>query len=317
MRCSELLEPSKAKKLTLLLIFLLLFSLGYGDTVIYLKKRVFLTKGSINLSDIATVKSDNQNFKSFLEGIYISDFSEKTVITAQQIKNTLEKNYINLNLVKIVGNQVYVQRKKISITQEYLQDKITYHLYKKYKNIKIKGVRCPFKPFEAKTTPETKLFVRSKSNSHIYLTATILSDEKMLKQIHCTVKYTQMINAVVAKKDLMRGQLITENDIEIRKIEFRRGVITDIDVVRGAKVKTFIKKGKPIKASMIEIDFPVKKKDYVRVIYNRNGIKIEITGQALESGVIGQSIKVKNVSTGKLLRCKVIGRNTVLFISGY
>ncbi len=314
MRCSEQLVRSKVK---IFLLFLIIFSFSYGETVIHLKKEAFITKEKVYLSDIATVKSDNPRLKSFLESIPIFISSAETVITAKQIEDILRKNYVNLNLIRIVGNQVRLTKKELFITQEYLKKEIIYYLSSEYKDVRIKDVRCSFKPFKVKSIPEIKLFSRSKSSSHIYLTATVYSDKEVLKKINCTVKYGYLINAVVAKRDLMKGHVIEEGDVEIKKIELKRGVITSIDTAKGAVAKTFIKKGTVLKTSMVEIDYPVKKKDYVRVIYDRKGIRIEITGQALENGMIGQSIKVKNLSTGKLLRCRVIGRNTVLFISGY
>ncbi|RMD45217.1 MAG: flagella basal body P-ring formation protein FlgA, partial [Aquificota bacterium] len=38
--------------------------------------------------------------------------------------------------------------------------------------------------------------------------------------------------------------------------------------------------------------------------------------KALENGQLNQIIKVKNTSSGKVIPCKVIGRNQVLFIGG-
>ncbi|MBK3332484.1 flagellar basal body P-ring formation protein FlgA [Persephonella atlantica] len=307
------MEHSKAK---LFLIFLIFFSFSYGETVIYLKNEVLLTKDRIYLSDIATVSSDNKALESFLSSIYISSLKKSRIITDRQIKERLKENSINPDSIKFVGRKVVVKRKIPVLDEGYLKERVASYLNKNYKNIRVKNIRCSLRPLKVEN-PVIKIYQRSKSSSHIYITANIFSGERKIRQINCTVKYSQLIDAVVAKKDLMRGQVISRSDVEIKKVEFEREIITDISTVEGAVTKTFIKEGKPIKTFMIQIDYPVKKRDYVRVVYDRNGIKIEITGIALENGVIGQSIKVKNSSTGKLLRCRVIGRGTVLFISGY
>jgi len=140
--------------------------------------------------------------------------------------------------------------------------------------------------------------------------------KKEIRQILKENYVKQMIFAPVVKKDMIRGQIINEDDIEIKKIPLQRGIVTDRNILIGAVVRTTIKKGNPVKISMINPDYPVKRRSYVKVIYDRNGIKIEITGVALENGIKGQVIKVKNLSTGKILPCRVIGKDTVLFVGG-
>ncbi|MEZ0323931.1 MAG: flagellar basal body P-ring formation chaperone FlgA [Hydrogenothermaceae bacterium] len=56
----------------------------------------------------------------------------------------------------------------------------------------------------------------------------------------------------------------------------------------------------------------IEKNKKVDIIYIIKNLKIKIMGVALQSGKIGDVIEVKNISTGKILKGKVISENEVL-----
>lgn len=95
-----------------------------------------------------------------------------------------------------------------------------------------------------------------------------------------------------------------------------RKPFTDIKDIVGSTAKIDISENDVITERMVIPDYKVKRKDYVKVIYSRNSIRIEIQGVALENGKLGDLIKVKNISSGKVLICKVIGKDTVLYTGG-
>ncbi|SNZ08130.1 flagella basal body P-ring formation protein FlgA [Persephonella hydrogeniphila] len=316
MRCSEPSVPSKVK---ILLIFLLLFSPVYSKTVIKLKSYVETEKSKLTLSDISVINTDNERFLTFLSGITVIEglkAGEEKELRKNQILKILKNNYVNPDSVVIKGEKVKIKRKEIILSPEIIKEKITEYL-KRYPDIQIEDIRVSLKTEKLNKPFTLKIEERSKSNRYIYLSVYILQNGKKIRKLNATVKYQKVADVIVAKKDLLRGELITEDDIELKKLPVKNNYITDPDLVIGAKVRTLIKKGSPLKLTMIEPDYPVKRKSYVKVIYDRNGIKIEITGIALENGQKGQVIKVKNSSTGKILSCKVIGKDTVLFIGGY
>ncbi|WP_456464464.1 flagellar basal body P-ring formation chaperone FlgA [Persephonella sp.] len=301
-----------------LFLFFLLFSFSYGETVIKLKRYIETEKSDLNLSQIADIKTENKRFLEFLSGINVVKNlkpGKKITLTKEDIKNILKKNYVDPNSVKITGDRITLKRKEVIISRQTLEEKVKEYLNKKYKNIYIQSIDLNLKPFKSSSEYTIKIKERSKTSSRLYLTAFIIWKDKK-KKINISVKYRQMVNAPVPKKDLLRGQIIKEEDIEIKKVPAQRGIITNKEVLLGAVVRTTLKKGKPVKPSMIIPDYPVKRRNYVKVIYDRNGIKIEITGIALENGIKGQIIKVKNQSTGKILPCKVIGKDTVLYVGG-
>ncbi len=314
MRCYGQLQHLKVK---IFLLFLLIFSLSYGETVITLKKYVNTDKTQIKLSDIATIRADTPSIKSFLSQIIVINNLNGTVkIYPKNIKQILQQNYIDISKIRIIGNYTLISKNTPYINTKKIQQDIINYIKSRYPDYQIQQIK--FSHFEKKFPYQVqiKIVERNKTSSYMYLTYQILRNGQLIKSINVSVKYIPFAKVVVADRDIMKGQLISKDDIRIEKVKFRRGYITDPNIVIGAIAKVFIQKDKPIRENMIEPDYPVKKRSYVKVVYDRNGIKIEITGYALENGQKGQVIKVKNPSTGKILPCKVIGENTVLFIGG-
>ena len=79
----------------------------------------------------------------------------------------------------------------------------------------------------------------------------------------------------------------------------------------------FTDNGRVVKSFVVSVKvnphYLVKRGNPVKVVYVKGPIKIEIIGIALENGREGDIIKVKNPSTGKILPCRVVGENVVLF----
>ncbi|WP_457624836.1 SAF domain-containing protein, partial [Persephonella sp.] len=259
MRCSELSVLSKVK---LLLIFLFFFSFSYSETVIKLKSYVETEKSTLTLSDISRIKTDNKRFSEFLSGITVVKglkAGEEKSLNRRDILKILQDNYVNLNSVVVKGESVKIKRKEIIFSPEILKKKIAKYL-KKYPDIQIDDIRVSVKTEKFNKPYRLKIKERSRSGRYLYLTVYLLQEEKIKRKLSAMVKYQRLAEVVVAKKDLLRGELITEDDVEIRKIPVKRNYITDLSLVKGAKVRTLIKKGSPIKLTMIEPDYPVKRK---------------------------------------------------------
>ena len=77
-----------------------------------------------------------------------------------------------------------------------------------------------------------------------------------------------------------------------------------------AKVKLL--PGTIVLKRFVEVPFAVKRGELVRIIAEKNGIYVETTGRALQNGHIGDTIKVKNVYSRKVIEGKVKDEKTVV-----
>ncbi|MCW4572805.1 flagellar basal body P-ring formation chaperone FlgA [Venenivibrio stagnispumantis] len=124
------------------------------------------------------------------------------------------------------------------------------------------------------------------------------------------------VQVVGAKRDILKGKILEEEDLTYITIGYKQsGTFENINDLIGKKLKYNIKAGEVIKDFMLD-DFDIKPNTKVKIIYDKNGIRIELLGRTVEGGKIGDIIKVKNISTNKVIKCKVLDANTVLYITG-
>ena len=312
MRCLELLQPLRVS----FFLSLLLFFFSYASNVqIDLKEIVYIDKKQILLKDVADVKSDNENLKNYIENIILGYTSRKTVIRRKDVLNALKENFVDTSKVKINGSQVIVVVKKSTLDENYIKQKVRQFLKERYPDIFIENIQLRRLKLQVVGKPQVIIKEKGRTSSYIYLTV-LLPD--VGRQISVSVKYAKLIKAVVARYPLPKGHIISAKDVVLKQVKVKRkkDYIEDIKDAVGKKLKRSVKKDQPISYFDLEKQFLVRKNSNVKVIYKKGSFKIELLGRALENGELGQIIKVKNISSGKVIQCKVVGINQVEFLSG-
>jgi len=317
MKCSErwvLLNPDLLRPL---LPLLLLFNFAFGTVLIELKEFSKVNSEKIYLKDIANIKTENTQFKNFLKEIEIdrSPKPKKTkIITKSRIISVLKTYHFDLTDIKIKGERCVVLSDFTKISKEQIIKDIEKFLEKKFKNIKIHTVSVLTRNIFVPKKYSKEIKIKSKSRSYIHLEYTVLSPDKRMT-IPVSVKYSEVSKVVKAVRDIKRGKKITEEDIEtVEMFNVRDGYVREPEYVIGKIAKVNIKRGSPIRENQIVPDYAVRKKDKVKIIYDKGIIRVELYGTALENGEVGSVIRVRNLSSKKEIRCKVIGRKEVLFI---
>jgi len=153
--------------------------------------------------------------------------------------------------------------------------------------------------------------IRNGSN---LLDVTIYSLDGVYKEFSTVARVKTFDQVVVAKRMLDRHQKITEDDIQTQRVEttnFRRHFFRRDEAIVGHRTRQIIQKGKVIFANMVELPPVVKRGDVVKIKIILKNVEVTALGQALEDGRLGQTIHVKNISSGKRLQAKVINEKTV------
>jgi flagella basal body P-ring formation protein FlgA len=123
------------------------------------------------------------------------------------------------------------------------------------------------------------------------------------------------VPVVVAACDIERGRAITSADLEISKRDLvaahLNDPITDTVQVAGMAAKQSIKKGDPIQQRFLELPILVERGKDVTVVIRISGLDVTITMQALDNGRLGDSVRVKNKSSGAIVTGEVIGNRLV------
>ena len=118
---------------------------------------------------------------------------------------------------------------------------------------------------------------------------------------------------VVVKKNITKGEVITEDNLtfSFQISDDLPGGFTTMSEIIGRKAKFNLARGAVIKTRQLEIVYPVEKGKAVLVVANNSRLSITVNAIALEAGQIGDMIKVKNSTSGKILNAIVTGEKKV------
>jgi len=121
-------------------------------------------------------------------------------------------------------------------------------------------------------------------------------------------------DVLIAKRDLKRGEIVDENMFTVERVEttFLRGdLIKDKRDVLGKRLKKFLREGEIAFESYFE-DLPiVVSGEKVKILAIVGNVKVETEGIAKGSGRLNDNVRVLNISSGKLIFGRVIGRGVV------
>ncbi len=290
---------------------LLLATLLMADTSVVLKKSV-QPKGALQLGQIAVVESDNPRIARYLSSIQVpAALYDDGVITQKEIKQLLAGNLIDPKHIRFVGSAVAVHA-HAKLTKERLEDAIRSYIQNHYKDVRIKRIYVEVP--KGITGYRLHIAPSSQSFSHIYLNITIDADNERLAR-RASVQIERYAKVPVAVRDIPRGALIHPEDITYQKKR-----ITNASQLRsmpqsivGSVARSPIHSGAVIKPYMVTPDYAVKKHKNVKILYQKGAIRIELLGLALDNGNIGDTVRVKNLSSNKVLQCKVLQSGVVQY----
>ncbi len=140
----------------------------------------------------------------------------------------------------------------------------------------------------------------------------------MYKYIFLLLLFTSSVAAedmqiLVLNRDIRRDELITENDLGVEIIDRKsnRGYIETLGD-RPVKALGNLKNGQRLKRADIVIDrFLVHKGEVVTVNFMKKNLVIETQALAMGNGAIGDTVKVKNLDTKRIIIGKVSGDRIV------
>lgn len=283
----------------------------FADTRIILKPSVH-EKDALCLGDIAVIRSDKEQLRDYLASLAVEGrMVQDGVITKAEVRSIIARSLIDPAKVAIEGRRVELVHSGV-LTKERLRSFIAAYVRSHYPDIMIKRIAVDLprdlRHWRLKITPSSESF------SHIYLNIDITADNKKLPTKRASVVVERYVRASVALHDIKRGSLITPQDITTKRVRLTSSASSVAHDVVGSVARTNIKAGRIIKTSMIKPDFPVKRRQSVKIVYQRGPIRIELLGLALQDGSIGQTIKVKNLSSNKVIQCRVIEPGVVQFV---
>ncbi len=312
MRCLEPLRISSK------FWILLLLPLGvWAQVTITLHSHAKWHRG-LSLGEIADISSEDKRVVQFLKGLQIpSQAAADGRVERSEVVELLRSHMIDPKRVRVGGGPLLLFTQASTLTKERLEKAIEAYVRQNYPEVKIERVLLNFKKM---ALPEGEyrlaIFTSSKTPSRLYLDMRIHSGGELLRRVHPTVLVTTYLKVPVAVRTIQRGQIIGPEDIRWERRALRGSLsrYPKIGEVIGAVAKRKIEAGRLLTRSAIELDYAVKKRRNVKIVYQKGAIRIELLGLALQNGRVGDIVRVKNLSSNKVLRCKVLQNGVVGYL---
>ncbi len=112
-----------------------------------------------------------------------------------------------------------------------------------------------------------------------------------------TVEVGVRMPIVIAAVALRRGKTIDAESVELEERDLQAlpsGVITDLAEIIGKRMAGGVAPGAPIFRRSLQLERLVKRGDRISVEADVPGLELKVVARALETGVLGQTIRVEN-----------------------
>lgn len=127
-------------------------------------------------------------------------------------------------------------------------------------------------------------------------------------------RYDSIITVPVLTRQLRKGDVIEQADLEMRKVaerQLRKDTITDAAQVIGKSPLRMISPGRPMRMAEISAPVMIKKGQTVEMLYTTPYMTIRTSGEALEDGSQNALVRVQNSTSQKAVSGRVVATGRV------
>lgn len=135
--------------------------------------------------------------------------------------------------------------------------------------------------------------------------------------LYVPIRVTVLKTVLVARQGLIKGKQVTVNDIHETEMDTQKlklGYFTNKNELIGLICKHDIPPDNPFNPYNIELAKLVHKGEQITIIANHDNLTISVDGIALNEGVLGDTVKVKNLSSKRIIEAQVTGKKNVKVI---
>ncbi len=132
--------------------------------------------------------------------------------------------------------------------------------------------------------------------------------------IYLPVRIDLFAEVSVASRNLERGQVITEADVEVRLMNIAQagnGFTEDTERLVGMTLKRPLRAGETLRLSHLQPTKVVARGDKVVVEARSNGLTVVAEGSALAAGHVGEQIRVRNLQSNRVVSATVVAAGRV------
>jgi flagellar basal body P-ring formation protein FlgA len=162
--------------------------------------------------------------------------------------------------------------------------------------------------FKVESRPKEDYLGDTSFNVRIFQSSIFLKEETVRVRIEILREF------VVSTNNLGRDAIITSNDISLQKKWVRSipvNAISTLEEATGKMICVSIRPNTEITRNMLKEVMPVKRGKMVHIILDNGVMKITTMGLSEEDGAEGAIVKVRNITSSKIIYARVIGEAKV------
>lgn len=118
----------------------------------------------------------------------------------------------------------------------------------------------------------------------------------------------------VMAKDVPGKQALTDTDLQLQTVKLEtlnHGFCAQNESLVGYRSNRMLRAGQVADKNMLLPPLMIHKGEQIMIRAMQDGFKASMSGEALQDGIAGQTIKVRNISSQKELQAEVIGKAEV------
>jgi flagella basal body P-ring formation protein FlgA len=181
-------------------------------------------------------------------------------------------------------------------------------------DIELPGFTPPLVPFEADPRPVVSDMEYEPAAGRFSAVLSITGAAMEPIHMRLTGRVDDTIDLPVATTRLLAGSVLRADDVHIARVHtmlVRSEVVRRTDDAIGMQLKRALAAGQPLMVSELMRPSMVQKGAAVTMLLESPGITLSAQGQALESGAIGERIRVLNPVSRAVLEAEIIGPDRV------
>jgi flagella basal body P-ring formation protein FlgA len=283
---------------------------------IYLPREITVNSDSPILGNIAIIRGDEalvQKAESISMG-HIASVGQKITIDKTVIISSLASNGIPASKVTFTGaNEIIISQKHLTITGKQFTEKALSYLTENPPNqsvCKYNLVRTPDDVILSDVNENIKLNANLSGiiNNQAKIAVSIVCGDKEVgsREVVFSLKYN--CRKAIAAIDMPAGTVLSSENVKIEKFESSMPETANWGVPYGLATRKDLPMNSEIKMNMLENVKPqilLKRNQCVQIKVDRLGLLVTAIGRTMQDGSAGELIKVQNLSSQKIIVCKV------------
>ncbi len=132
--------------------------------------------------------------------------------------------------------------------------------------------------------------------------------------IYLTANIAHYLPVVVAQTDLPRKANLTASMLGLAEMDVakvRGDYFTNLNQLQGVRLRSRVREGEVISSRHLLIADAVNRGEQITIVATNGTLSVRMGGEALDSGKVGDQVRVRNLQSGRVIRALVVARGKV------